>query len=395
MSKKRILFTYPYMNIGGSTSALLGLLNNLDKDKFDIDLQLGRNEGELIDYVPKNVRLLPEATLHISKFSKKLRIVCSRWFLKGIWHSVKYTRKVGFFAQDLAYAKTVLCRKPEGHYDIAVGGLEGWANAYVNECVDADVKISWIHTDYRKMNLVPEADVWSLKKSNYVVCVSDILAEQLAEIMPEIGHKIVCLENVIPCDMIRRMSNEAIAETGDFDQSSFKILTVARVSFFQKRLDRVIPILRSLLDEGLRVSWYIVGDGPDIDKLRKMADEAGVSESLFLMGSKVNPYPYYRLCDLFVLTSDIEGKPITVSEALTLGIPVVVTNYESASRQVADGVNGIIAENSEQGLIDALKKVMSNQAFYQSLKQNAGMVRTDNSAEVMKQFSQMCSNKER
>ena len=195
--------------------------------------------------------------------------------------------------------------------------------------------------------------------------------------------------------MIRRMSNEAIAETGDFDQSSFKILTVARVSFFQKRLDRVIPILRSLLDEGLRVSWYIVGDGPDIDKLRKMADEAGVSESLFLMGSKVNPYPYYRLCDLFVLTSDIEGKPITVSEALTLGIPVVVTNYESASRQVADGVNGIIAENSEQGLIDALKKVMSNQAFYQSLKQNAGMVRTDNSAEVMKQFSQMCSNKER
>ena len=59
--KKRILFIYPSMILGGSTTALLSLINNLDGDEYQIDLQLQKNAGPLFEEIPKHVNILPEA----------------------------------------------------------------------------------------------------------------------------------------------------------------------------------------------------------------------------------------------------------------------------------------------------------------------------------------------
>ena len=61
MDKKKILIVYPFMMMGGSTTSLLSLLENIDKQKFQVDLQLYRNTGPLLSEIPKGVKLLPTA----------------------------------------------------------------------------------------------------------------------------------------------------------------------------------------------------------------------------------------------------------------------------------------------------------------------------------------------
>ena len=49
MQKKRVLVIYPEMMMGGSTTALLAFLKGIDKEKYEVDLQLYKNRGELLE----------------------------------------------------------------------------------------------------------------------------------------------------------------------------------------------------------------------------------------------------------------------------------------------------------------------------------------------------------
>ena len=58
--KKRILIVSHAMEIGGAESALLGILENIDTEIYQVDLFLMRHEGELLKFIPRNINLLPE-----------------------------------------------------------------------------------------------------------------------------------------------------------------------------------------------------------------------------------------------------------------------------------------------------------------------------------------------
>ena len=60
------------------------------------------------------------------------------------------------------------------------------------------------------------------------------------------------------------------------------------------------------------------------------------------LGKKENPYPYIKVCDIYVQPSRYEGKSITVREAQILCKPVIVTNYPTAASQIQSGVDGVI-----------------------------------------------------
>ena len=60
MNKKKVLFIMPSMFIGGAERSLLGLLDSFDYDRYDVDLFLYRHEGEFLNLIPDNVRVLPE-----------------------------------------------------------------------------------------------------------------------------------------------------------------------------------------------------------------------------------------------------------------------------------------------------------------------------------------------
>lgn len=78
----------------------------------------------------------------------------------------------------------------------------------------------------------------------------------------------------------------------------------------------------------------ILGDGPERGNIEKEIEELGIAEFVSLKGSVADPAVYYKQADLFVLTSRWEGFPNVLVEALSYGIPVVVTDSLGASREI-------------------------------------------------------------
>ena len=95
-----------------------------------------------------------------------------------------------------------------------------------------------------------------------------------------------------------------------------------------------------------------------------------MEDRVFLYGSSDNPLPYVKEFDAFLLPSRYEGKPMAVTEAQMLGVPPVVTNYASAQKQIESGVDGLVVENSEDGIFEGIKYVITHMDDLKRWKRN-------------------------
>ena len=84
-----------------------------------------------------------------------------------------------------------------------------------------------------------------------------------------------------------------------------------------------------------------------------------MQNSVYLLGQVNNPYQYLERCDCFVLSSNHEGQPIVLLEALSIGKPIIATDI-TGNRSVLDGTNGLLVENSTSGLVEGLEKYAQN-----------------------------------
>jgi glycosyltransferase involved in cell wall biosynthesis len=148
------------------------------------------------------------------------------------------------------------------------------------------------------------------------------------------------------------------------------LVTVCRIVFSHKGLDRGLRAVKRLFDEGMATGlrWYIIGDGPDLAKLENMIRQYRLEGSVILLGKKINPFPYILSMDLFFLPSLYEGKPMAVTEAMILGIPAMVCNYASAADQIKNGIDGIIIDNNDEAIYKGLKDMIMEPELIKKIK---------------------------
>ena len=186
---------------------------------------------------------------------------------------------------------------------------------------------------------------------------------------PNIKKEIIVIENITSPKVIKKLSNEKV---NDFkkDDNSFKVLSVGRYSE-QKAFDNAIRALRILHDRGYKnIKWYIIGYGSDENLYKKLIKENDLEDSFILLGKKVNPYPYMKMCDLYAQPSRYEGKAVTIGEAQILGKAVMITNYKTAKSQLKDGVDGYITELSVEGIADGIERLYNDSELRLSLQEN-------------------------
>ena len=105
----------------------------------------------------------------------------------------------------------------------------------------------------------------------------------------------------------------------------------------EKGYDRVLTICRKMQAEGCRFLWYLVGDGPLLPHLQERVRTEGLTGCVRLTGWMDNPYPLMKRCDWLVLPSRYEGTPVTVDEAMTLGLAVVAVDTGGIREQLQRG----------------------------------------------------------
>jgi glycosyltransferase involved in cell wall biosynthesis len=118
------------------------------------------------------------------------------------------------------------------------------------------------------------------------------------------------------------------------------------------------------------VKWYVVGYGPDEAMLQELIKENKLEDRFFLLGKKINPYPYMKKCDIYIQPSRYEGKSVTVLEAQMLGKPVLITNYPTAKSQLKHNIDGYITDLSVDGIVKGIEKLINDVKLRSKLEEN-------------------------
>ncbi|UPO87203.1 CDP-glycerol glycerophosphotransferase family protein [Niallia sp. Man26] len=145
-----------------------------------------------------------------------------------------------------------------------------------------------------------------------------------------------------------------------------ELLYVGRLDQHQKRLDILFKGL-----ELLETDWrlHCIGEGPDGEKIRKLADELGIKDRILFHGWQEDPWNVAEEVTALVMSSDYEGLPLVLMEALGRGMPVISTNCSGASDIINDGENGWIYPIGDfRALADILQKIGENQSILPSVE---------------------------
>lgn len=102
----------------------------------------------------------------------------------------------------------------------------------------------------------------------------------------------------------------------------------------------------------------IVGSGELEQELKELAASLGVADDVLFPGFASDPWPFYASADLFVLSSDYEGYPNVMVEAMRCGLAVVSTDCESGPREILDGgrYGRLVPVGAEQALANAMEE---------------------------------------
>lgn len=386
----KVLFVYPAMMLGGSTTSLLSILYNLDQEKYDVDLALDRKYGQWLNDVPDHIRVIEPLYLYPSHGQRIMHQLASPKFmitkLKAKAIEKKYnSRKVG--QQYLEMKDVDFYRDIDEEYDVAIAFLEGQQCKYVANHVKAKRKIAWIHIDYKASGFLPKYDLESMRKFDRIVMVSEQCLNSYRELFPELADKCVYIENILSK---KRLDTMAKKEINDYQRNdaAINLVTTCRISFSSKGLDRAVRAIARAMKNGVtnieKLQWNIIGTGGDYDALQAMINAEGLSDQIHLLGMKTNPYPYITKMDLFFLPSIWEGKPMAVTEAQILGLPALVTHYSSAYEQIRDGVDGMVVENSEEGVYQGICYLLEHPEEIERWKSEVKRTRYDNAGEIRK-----------
>lgn len=350
--KKKILFLIPNLAHGGAERVLVNLVNNLDKSKYDVTVRTLFDVGVNRQYLSPDVR-----------------------YIGGLKHQFRGNNTLmKLFSPKFLWK--LLVRE---HYDVAVSYLEGPTSRILSGCKDPDTKrVAWVHIELGSPERAaigfrsPKEAESAYNSFDKIIAVSDQVKKCFCDNLA-ITAPVSVLYNTNETEQIRE---KAKIEPNDDSFSVGDIPAVCSVAKIMptKGFDRLLNVHKRLLDEGYRHRVYLLGIGEEESKLRRKAIEYGVEDSFIFLGFKDNPYQYVSRCDLYVCSSRREGFSTAVTESLIVGTPVVSTDC-SGARELLGEQNeyGIVVENSENGIYEGMKKMLSEPETLAYYKEKAAV----------------------
>jgi glycosyltransferase involved in cell wall biosynthesis len=177
-------------------------------------------------------------------------------------------------------------------------------------------------------------------------------------------EKIFFVPNVVETQLA---DNEK--QNGQTNKDAVNILFVGRLTE-EKRPDRFLSVVSRLMRElpHKKIKAQIVGDGPLMPQVQAQAKELCLSSELELSGQCEEMASVYSNADLLMLTSDYEGTPNVLLEAMANGIPVIATNVGGVPEIISDE-RGVLVQPDEDELIKAATRLVEDT----SLRENMGL----------------------
>lgn len=360
MIKKKILFFTENLYGGGVEKISQIILSHFDYNRYDMILySLCKNEFDpnifsphiKYKYIYDKLESQDSVITRFIKLAKnKIKLLVYAYTSPQFFYKLFVNEKV----------------------DVAIAFIEGYATRIISGAPNTIKKISWIHTDlsnnhWSKISYCNDnEEIQCYRNFHHIVCVSKKVKEE-AENYLGTQEKFVILYNPIDTKSILEKSIEPINET----KSSQKLIVTLGALIPIKGYDRLLKVI-SKLKSDIDIELRIYGKGKDLQKLEHIAQELNIEQNVKFAGFKQNPYPYLKQADIYVCSSYAEGFNTAITEALVLGKPVVSTECSGVKEQLGNNNEwGICCENSEEGLYESLKTMLTNDNMTYYTKQAA------------------------
>lgn len=361
----KVLFALDTLACGGIEKSALAQIDSLAEEN-EITVLLDERKGDLLPLVNSKARIRTisygEEALrekHLGRKKYLLWLILRLRILTVVKLLLVYYKERGLSREERAivtrrrlYLSQV---SPDtDRYDVAICYAELVPLCYVVECVSADKKVLWMHTEL--------SDEWCnvnyyepyISKMDEIIAVSERLAGQLKQRFPHLAERIECRKHKVNRNMIERLADENFESP--WGEGSIGILTVGRLSP-EKGVHLAIEAALLLKNQGLNFSWCFVGDGSERMKLECKVKELHLEDCVTFVGTKINPYPYMKTCDVYVQPSLYEGFGLTIAEALCLGKVIVSTHTIGGDEQLRDNATSRLVPISAVGIAGGIMEV--------------------------------------
>lgn len=283
--------------------ALLKLLNSFDFDKYEVTLVLERKTGVLLEQLDKRVSV------------KEYRVSsCPIVLLRKIMNAIHRISWAAFH-----------CHK----YDFSCNNATYSRIGSKLALIASENSALYVHSNYYESfqgdieKVKAFFDEQEIEKFKHVIFVSKESKDRISEIYPDSAERFQVISNLVDDTSIRESAEENIAEKRE--ENKELLLFIGRLEEESKNLSRLLESFRMVSEESKRFELWMIGNGKDYRLCESLIQKYCLENQVKMLGEIVNPYPYMKMADCVIMTSNYEGYPVVYNECMALGTPLMTT----------------------------------------------------------------------
>lgn len=351
----RVMMALPELDVGGAQILTLNLIREIRKKTPDIQFQILVLEAPHGTYLEEQCRQEEIDVVYLGKGKG-----FSPWIIPKIIRAIK-----GFNPNVIHMHKSRL------HYFLLPILLSGVKKRLytVHNLADRDTQNKWVRKlvafSFCYCGVIP-------------IAISELCRKSIVETYGLCAGAVPCIYNGI--DVAKFINPE---RQNKQKSEKFRIISVGRLSK-QKNYPLLLCTAKKAHSQWPELEFFILGDGEQRRSLEDQIKRESEGSYVHLVGNVDNVHQYLWNADVFLMTSDYEGLPLTVLEAMAAGLPIISTKAGGVADVVQEGRNGFLVDcHDEDGLVSALGKLCDDPKLFASFSKESEMLSKQYSLESM------------
>ena len=323
----KILFKIKSLGIGGIERLAIDVLNEIEiKNKKLVLMLENREENELQGQLNKNIEIV---YLKPEWFNPVLYKIRDK--KKSISYKLLYNFFLCLERFLLAYNINKYIRNNK-NVKLFID-YNGGATKYIHKIKNVK-KILWCHTSISYMRKEKKIRYGrKLEKYNLIISICKEMEEELLRNYSYLKNKIKTIYNFMDLEKILEKTQD-----NDIDKKLIKEKYCVSVGRLVESKDYITTIkaFQLLKEKGINQKLYIIGDGPDKEKLQQYIKEIKMENQIYLLGLKKNPYVWLKNADFFIHSSKLEGFPMVLLEAMACEKIIISSVCKTGVKEILD-----------------------------------------------------------
>lgn len=326
------------MSYGGADRVTLVLLKNLDRSRYQVSLLLMRNEGVLYDEIPDDVDVIDAKAQNL-------------WFfLIPIVKAIRTTKA------DVVFSTCGGANMP-----VAIAAFMNPLRKWKAIVSERNV-IFPPGKSILKRALMVVIKAFFYRFADVLTAVSIGVKDDMRKKLLLYGRTIRVVDNPLIDDQLRKQADAAVNEQWFHENRQIPvILHVGR--FVHQKNHRLLLTAFSEVTKNTACHLVLLGEGPLLEETRELVDKLELSHVVNFYGFDKNPFRFMAKCDVFVLSSNHEGMPGVLIQAMACGAPVVSTDCPFGPNEIIrePGTDGMLVPVGDSGsLAGAILELIKN-----------------------------------